>query len=438
MVLLKCLEEEKGPIMPITNNHPINKSLKNGLTLRNASSMNDLEAVMLLHNEVHDENVGGLIQKLFTSHPALTGEDLLLISDGNGKAVASLCLIPWSIRYGRVNLPVGELGIVSTLEPYRKQGLNRILMESFWERFQERGCLISIIQGILNFYRQYGYEYAMMPLVGGFRIQPDQVPNTPTKEYQFRPATIEDIPTLMDLRNQEKGYLGISSIRDAATWKYMLTPAELPAEMEGDTIVIADKNGSSLGYFRSPHVHFYPNLYTVDEVSEMPFDASLAMIQYVAAMAIQVGKDGIRLQIPANSGVAKLARSFAAAEMDPYSWQVRIPDLPAFLKAITPELEDRLANSMFDGITLDANLDFYKKSITLRIRSGKIEVVHPADEDAITLLAMPESQFIQLVMGGRSMEEIEHAIPDAYANDPWKLLADTLFPKTASFLGVNY
>ena len=424
--------------MPLTNNHIVAKPIQNGLILRNASTPNDIEAVVQLHNQVHDEKVGGLIQKLFTSHPSLTGEDLLLISNSEGKAVASLCLIPWTIRYGKVNLPVGELGIVSTLEPYRKQGLNRLLMETFWDRFQERGCLVSIIQGILNFYRQYGYEYAMMPLVGGLRLQPDQVPDTPTQTYQFRPATFEDIPTLMELRDKEKSYLGISSIRDAAAWKYILTPSDTPAEMEGDTIVVEDGNGESIGYFRSPFVHFYMNLFTLNEVSEMPFDASLAVLQYAADSSLRGGRDGIRLQIPAACGVAKLARSFGVADMDPYSWQVRIPDIPAFLEAITPELENRLANSMFHDITLDANLDFYKMAITLRIRSGKIEVVQPAEEDAITLLAMPESQFIQLVMGGRSMEEIELAIPDAYANDPWKLLADTLFPKTASFLDSVY
>jgi hypothetical protein len=47
-------------------------------------------------------------------------------------------------------------------------------------------------------------------------------------------------------------------------------------------------------------------------------------------------------------------------------------------------------------------------------------------------------QFIPLVLGYRTVEELQAAYPDVGVASPWQLLADTLFPKVASFIHTIY
>ncbi|HAZ27685.1 TPA: hypothetical protein DCY67_03570 [Candidatus Acetothermia bacterium] len=74
-----------------------------------------------------------------------------------------------------VEILAAELGLVGTLDEWRGRGLQRRMVAYFRERMAERGAVLSIIQGIPGFYRQFGYVYAI-PLEGGLVLAPRQVP----------------------------------------------------------------------------------------------------------------------------------------------------------------------------------------------------------------------------------------------------------------------
>lgn len=420
------------------------KPLANGLSMRTVANPAALERVCALSAAVHGEGtVGEMTRKLFSAHPDTTGRDLVYIQNAAGEAVSTLCLIPWTLRLSNPGLPgitlkTAELGIVGTLERYQRQGLNRLLMEYFWQRYHERGCLLSIIEGIPNYYRQFGYEYAMLPLIGGLRLQPDQIPAAPAPAFAIRPATRADIPALLRLYDEQAGLQQISACRSVAIWDYLLTRTEKPEEGQHDTLILEDIAGQVAGYFRIPDFHFHPNLLTIDEVSDLNFNAALATLDYLKQRAAAQRKEGIRLQLPKECSLMRLAHSLGALDLGVYSWQVSIPDRAAFLLALGPLLEQRLAGSMFAGLSGRFSLNFYKETLSLSFAGGRLEHVDREQPAGNTILSIPPVQFVPLALGQRSLDEIHSAFPDASSHAPWGLLVDTLFPKCPGYLATIY
>lgn len=414
------------------------KPLSEGLTLRTLSNLTELDRVAAINEAIHEPGVGEMTRKIFEKHPDTTGRDLVFIENEQGEAVASLCLIPWTLRFGPVELPVAELGIVGTLEHYRGKGLNRVMMAYFWQRYQERGALLSIIQGIPFFYRQYGYEYAMLPLEGGWRIQMDQIPAAGGPEYSFRPAVPADIPQLGRLYDQQNRLLDLSSHRSPEVWSFLLERTRVDEAMQHDTWIMEDASGAAVGYCRIPDYHFNQNLLTIDELSLVDFYSGLSVLNFIKKLANERGKDGLRLHLPHAHPLVQLARSFGAVDLGHYSWQIRIPDRVEFLRRITPVFEQRLSGSMFAGLSGKFGLNLYQEVIGLTFSSGRLTVVAPCKEDEQTILNLPPNQFVPLVLGGHNIEEIHTCFPDAYARGPWQLLVDTLFPKTNAFFHTIY
>ena len=118
----------------------------------------------------------------------------------------------------------------------------------------------------------------------------------------------------------------------------------------------------------------------------------------------------------------------------PYAWYIRIPDLPAFLKQITPVLEERLANSVMCNHSGKLRLNFYKSAIALQFEEGKIveigphKMTHENDTDA----NFSDLQVIQLICGRRDVNELQHIHADCFAKNEAKVLLKILFPKWAS------
>lgn len=414
------------------------KDLGDGLTLRSVSTMAELDQIAAMNAVVFEPGVGEMTRKIFATHPHVTGRDLVYIANEAGETIASLCLIPWALCFGGVELPAAELGIVGTLEHYRGRGLNRLLMGYFWQRYQERGALLSIIEGIPYFYRQYGYEYAMLPLEGGWRIQPDQIPAPVATGYTVRPASGADIPTLAGMYDAQAALYDLSSRRGEEIWRFLLERTPEPEGMQHDTFLVEAPDGRLVSYFRVPDFHFHMNLLTVDDAGGMDFIAGMAVLDHLKKMVGERGKDGIRLLLPQNNGLLRLARSFGAVDMGAYSWQVSIPDRAAFLTRLAPVLQKRLAGSLFAGLSGEYALNLYKESIGLTFSDGRLEAVGKAGKHAQVILSVPPNQFITLAVGGRKMADIHAAFPDAFAHEPWQLLVDTLFPPVSSWLATVY
>ncbi|MDY7077859.1 MAG: GNAT family N-acetyltransferase [Chloroflexota bacterium] len=410
--------------------------LKDGLVLRIATEERDVERVAEFNGTIHGPEVAAMTRNLFIHHPHTRVEDLTLVEDGrSGQVVSSLCLIPWTWRYEDVKIPTGEMGIVGTLEAYRHRGLIRAQVEVFKRRLSEHGCLLSHIQGIPYYYRQFGYEYAL-PLEGGLRLEMRYIPTPPDAPFTFRLATRDNIPKLMQLYDEAAQDLSVHTTRDEATWRYLLTHTD-GTETECENWLVQDVEGKVIGYLRLPKHHFGEEL-VVNEVSRLGFDAALAALNHLKTLAVERDRPGIRLNLPANCALMRLARSLGAHDLSTYAWQIHVPDVTALLRALTPVFERRIAGSLFAGLTQNVRLNLYRETILLRFVAGRLTEVANLGFTGGEGIRFPPLQFISLVLGYQMVEELSAAYPDVSVAPIWRLLVDTLFPKVTAFIHTIY
>jgi len=429
--MIKTPKSEKRP--------SCRRELGDGLVLKTAASEADIERVAAFDGKVFgEESVGELCRRLFLYHPNTEYSDLIFVEDEKtGEVVSSLCLIPWQWRYEDITLKVGEMGIVGTLEPYRRRGLIRAQADYFKELLVERGFDLSNIQGIPYFYRQFGYEYSI-PLNRGCHVELHQVPDLGKDEtscFSCRPETAADLPILKRLYDEASQDLAIHARRDDAIWQYLFehAPATYTA-YEGWTV--EDANGRIAGYFYIQK-HPFGEALTVWEASRLDYDAALAVLRHLKKLAIERSKPNIFLSLPANCALMQVARYHGAHDSGTYAWQIHIPDMARFLRTIGPVLEHRLAISPFAGLTEKVRISFYREAVQLHFTNGELTQVESLGfaEGAIHI---PPRAAVPLVLGYRSREELRESWPDLNAPPKEAYLLDVLFPKMASHIYTIY
>jgi hypothetical protein len=179
----------------------------------------------------------------------------------------------------------------------------------------------------------------------------------------------------------------------------------------------------------------------VNEASHLGFEAALAALQQLKRLAVEREKPGIRLNLPADATLTRLARSLEAHDEGSYAWQIHVPDVAALLRALSPVLEHRLADSPFAGLTREIQLHLYPEGIALHLEAGRLTRVTRAEPDASAgdvILRCPPLPFIPLVLGHRTWRDLQATHPDVLVPPLWRLLVDTLFPRVPSFLYSPY
>lgn len=419
----------------LESNEPVlREPIADGLVMRTAACEQDVERVAEFNGLIHGPGVVGMARNLFLHHPATSGRDLIWVEDEAGRVISSLCVIPWTWCYEGVDIRAGEMGIVGTLPEYRRRGLVRVQIEFFKRRLRERGCLLSHIQGIPYYYRQFGYEYAL-PLEGGLEFEAREIAPAPDTPFAFRPAAEDDLPALMRLYDEAAADLGIHAVRDEATWHYLRTHTA-GSEMECEDWVLTNPAGEIAGYLRLPLAHFGDGL-TVNEVSRLDFEMAKAVLGHLKTLAEARHIPGIRLNVPASCTLMRLAESLVGRKPDTYAWQIHVPDMAALLRALVPVLEKRLAGSPLAGFTGELTISLYQEALRLTFQEGRLQVagLGPVDRGPVRF---PPLQFIPLVLGQRTAAELAEWYPDASVAPAWRMLVDTLFPRTSAFLYTIY
>jgi len=394
--------------------------------VRGATSPEDVERVAALSGVIHGPGVAELTRALFLHHPKTELADLFFVEHvPSQQVVSTLCLIPWVLCMEGVGIRAGEMGIVGTLEPYRKRGLVRAQVKHFDRRLSERGCLVSHIQGIPYFYRQFGYEFAL-PLEGGLRLELRDIPEAEAQTCRLRRATLDDLLDLARLYGDAAGDLAIHSPRDETVWRYLLTHAS-GTDTGCERWLVDSQPARSVGYFAVPVCHFGDEL-VINQTSRLSFDAALAVLRHARELARERGRPGIRLNLPAGCTLMKLARQLGARDLGAYGWQVRVTDFERLLRVLAPVLERRLARSPFAGLTRSVRLGLYQETLRLGFEAGQLQEVDGAESTGAEAIRLPPPQFVQLVLGYCTREELETRHPDVRVVHADRMLIDVLFP----------
>ncbi len=415
------------------------RTLEGGLILRTVEGVQDVERLAAFNGLIHGRGVAEMTGSLIVDHPSTRPEHWLFVEEPSSRTIlAALCLLPWTLHYEDVPLRAGEMGIVGTLEAYRRRGLIRAINQRFSELLHEGGYDLSHIQGIPYFYRQFGYEYAM-PLEAHWRVELDTIAETePTErhQYQVSPATFNDIPVLSRLYDENAATLDIRTARDVDVWRYLLGPST-QTETAADTYLVLAPDSTAVGYFRVAHHGFGTGL-IVNESSRLSLESAEAVLRFLKRSAIERRKPYIRLNLPSNSLLVESARWKGSDDGNAYAWQLRVPDPARLLGSVAPVLERRLAASSLSGITRTLRINLYRSSIDLRFEAGRLVVAEHEAVEPFSVISMPPPLLAPLVTGYRTLDELARVYHDVAADGLGRSLAGVLFPKLQAFLYTMY
>lgn len=444
--------------------------LGNGLICR-WSTAADTEKIGLLLSTVHrdsaDEPLNLLSQdlaRIFMSgkFPFMDAGDFAVVEDTSQPSrpiVACTCLWRHQWRYADIPLGVGRPEYVATDPTYRNRGLVRRLFELVHARSAAEGHLLQAITGIAYFYRQFGYEY-VLDLEGNRTVYFAQIAERKADEaepYRLRPATLADIPQLMRLYDGRRADSLLWGELDETYWRFMVNYWEDPAVqsqevtklgIKGRYLMIVDSNGGVVGSTWVRTRRWGATLVVVPALSNAPeVDRPAVMTSLLRLLRDQgLQTPGntpdtppcseLRFDLGIENPLYELMGERLALRIDrPYAWYVRIADIPAFLRRITPVLEQRLAHSVFAGYTGELKIDLYRGGLLIRFAGGKltqVEAWRPPTYGDEVMAGAPPLVFLQLLLSYRSLDELRAFYPDVWAKDKTAPLIDTLFPKLRS------
>jgi hypothetical protein len=440
------------------NNRPILRNLGDGFILCR-SMAGDADALAEFNSRIHsdygfdkpDLRVSGWTYDLISRpHPTFHPDDFTVVVEAaTGKIISSLNLIPQTWAYEGIPFGVGRPELVGTLPDYRNRGLVRAQFEEIHQWSQKRGELVQGITGIPYYYRLFGYEMAL-ELAGGRTGYESQLPKLKEGESEplvIRPATVADIPFIMETYAHGCRQRLVTCVREEAIWHYELTGM---SAKNGERLEfrILERPGTNtpVGYFTHPWYDWDTGLAAFQYelkpgVSWLEATPSVARYLWETGdtYSKRDGKPETRTTYTFWFGSEHPSYDVFKERLprlrDPYAWYIRVPDLPAFLRCIAPALERHVAGSAIVGYTGERKISFYQSGLRLVLDKGRLVTIEPwlpRHEDQGNA-AFPDLSFLQLVFGYRTFEELEQSYADcSYRDDETRVLLSTLFPKKAS------
>jgi predicted acetyltransferase len=379
-------------------------------------------------------------------HPTTGAGDFTVVVDrqAGDKIVSSLNLISQTWAYDGIPFAVGRVELVGSDPDYRRRGLIRRQMTAVHDKSAVRGELVQSITGIPWYYRLFGYEMALN--LGGGRLYFWNRPgnNKPVTEevYRLRPAVETDIPVLEKLYVAHSADSLVVHQRSREIWTYELFTAHRETPAGQNISMVEDSTGQVVAYVEiDPHG-------TSLAVREMGVGKgyswraiALFLVRELKRRADKINLErkkqitSINFRLGESHPVYDALGSQLEKGQKPYAWYIRIPDLPRFLRHVTPAIERRLAESVMAGHSGTLRLNFYRSTLTLLFDKGKLREIgtyepgHIEDADAL----FPDLTFLQLLFGYRSYEELDFAFADCYAvNAEAAVLLNCLFPRRPS------
>lgn len=362
--------------------------------------------------------------------------------------VACVWLIPMTWTYGGLPFGVARPEHVASHPDYRRRGLIRELFKAIHARSTADGDLAQAITGIPYYYRQFDYEYAV-DLGGGRTVALADIPELgqgETEPFGVRPADLDDVAFLAALFNRDHQRSLVANVLGDDYWRWMLNGINHESGLGWCALVITDSEARPCGYvlLRSRRWGSSVNVLHIAVSDGTSMQAAIRPIlrairdqaSTIPTMQGSLPAKGITFELGESHPVyGVLSEGLAPRVHTPSAWYIRVPDLPAFLRHISPVLEQRLVGSPVAGYTGELPLDFYRGGLKLSFTHGRFvaaEVWQRPIWGQNPEAGFPPLVFLQLVFGRRALHELRHVLPDVWATDEAEPILNVLFPKRYS------
>jgi hypothetical protein len=442
--------------MPVKNDLFL-RDLGDGLILRRSSTA-DAEPLADFCGRIHsddgpdkpDERIAAWTRDLLAKpHPTFHTDDFTVIAEAaTGRIVSTLNMIPQTWTYEGIPFGVGRPELVGTLPEYRNRGLIRIQFDEIHKWSAKRGELAQVITGIPYYYRLFGYEMALDLAGRRFGYEPNvpKLKDGETEPYLIRRAVEADLPFVAQVYDEASTRYELVCQRTPEIWKYELDGQSENNANHFQIMIIEDMSGNQVGYFQHPTYLGMTGL-TAASYELQPGVSWLAVTPSVVRYLWQQGQEYAKrdsracttfgFMLGLKHPVYEALRDSLPGVREPYAWYIRMPDLPAFIRHITPALEKRLAESIAVGYSGELKISFYRNGLRMVFEKGRLQIVEsrkpkPEDEEDESA-AFPGLTFLQLLFGYRSFDELHYAFADCYWNNNESYcLLNILFPKKLS------
>jgi hypothetical protein len=384
------------------------------------------------------------------NHPTFHVGDFMVVEDTAAhKIVSSMNWISQVWSYSGVPFKVGRPELVGTDPAYRNRGLVRAQFEEGHRWSAELGELAQAITGIRYYYRQFGYEMTLAMPGGrlGYRVHVPKLNEGELEPYNVRPATVDDLGFISTLYERAMQRYLVSVVRRPEIWRYELTGRREQNLAAYRLLVIERPGGEAVGYFSHLPRMWGPTI-AMQMYELLPGvswnDVTPTVLRHVAraaeTYAAQAGGPefgAYYLNLGYAHPVYEAIPSLLPRKPQPYTFFMRVPNLPTFLRHVAPALDLRLAASPAAGYTGSLTLNFYRSAYRVIFEQGALvdaapyKPEHQEDGDAF----FPDLTFLHLLFGHRSLEEVEYMFADcSVRDDRHRLLLNSLFPKGDSFV----
>ena len=404
----------------------------------------EVEELLKFQSIVHPNDDVEELRRQMEQLPGFGREMNYYIRDlDENKIVSAINSYPFIWNYENIPLRNLELGWVSTLPEYRRQGLQKLLYSYFNNLLIEGNYDISSIQGIPYFYRQFGYDF-VLPMNRTVWVRTTQIPSVNeaiSPEYmklKIRKAEKKDIPSMIELFDALNQRLLVYATRSRELWEIQ---ESMKKQFENNFQSFVVLDGSKIiGYFRivleiNKEGPLNKSLLTIIESNITTYGGVQRVIQFLYNEAVQNDIPLIGSQGPSFNPLSHVLAALGGQEKVQWKFQIRIPNMTRFLQKITPVLEKRLKGTMFEGLTYDVKMNTFQNCYSLKFVNGKIsEVTNLGPQEVRESLAFrsPPNDLVRLVLGAYSIEELEQNNIDFIVRGDVRLIAETLFPKKES------
>lgn len=429
------------------------RDLGGDLIIRHAG-LQDAHALVKFNKDIHSEgewDAKGLedwtLDLISGEGPTFdTGDFTVVENTSTGEIVSTCCHISQTWSYDGIPFKVGRPELVGTQKAYRRRGLVRQQFEILHLWSKERGELAQAITGIPYYYRQFGYEMTLS-LGGGRSGDEVHVPKLKEDEedpYHLRLALEDDLSFLMTTYERGCKRYMVTALWDEALWRYEQTGKRKYNINRVEFYIIEDNEGRSVGFIGIPPIK-WGGRSTLTMYELAPgftwAEVSPSVIRFLWQKGESLAEEQNQPQKSFGFWLGDSHPAYDAItsklpqDHKPYSFYMRIPDLPAFIEKITPVLEERLADSAFAHFSGEITLNFYRGGLSLTFKDGHLEEIkalESADPEKSTA-NFPPLVFLHLVFGYRTFNELDHAFTDCYAKNKEMInLLNALFPKKPS------
>ena len=397
----------------------------------------ELNEIVKLNVEIHREEVlESFIRRILTKYPFRDRILFLYIKDNEkNRMVSSICLAPLDWVINGIKMPICEMEFVGTLEEYRGRGFIKILNELYEKIMHQKGYILSVIRGIPFYYRSLGYEF-VSSLDERITIPVSQIPEKENKHIKIRKATDDDLALIESNYSQFHKKFFIYNIFNPECFKFKYLNDQFNSEIRSSFIF--EENGVTTNYF-SLGMSYDNENYEINS-SNLNEQESIALLQFIRNLGNYKEPDNITLSVSEVTPLYTNILSLGGKPLYTYGWQLKIQNLIDFFNLTKSMFEHRLKQSNFKDLTKILRISDYQSTFELEFEAGilrNIDVKQEYPNPQITDVRVPGSFLFKLVLGDRTINELNYIIKDAMVNPSIKTLIETMFPKQVSLFSSN-